>query len=228
MLNSILVNLRIQDMNPKDVFITEAKDLEPEMRRYMDCMDEVKNRWVYIRKSLQTNYSKVEIEHICLHFRMITESILLANLSSHEGYYFKTLHDLAGMWNIHDIIKTISHVNPNYYPLTIKTEHVQIENRPDATGYIHFSNASLTKDGLIKIHSSCSEYLHPQNPFAISKDYTVLQYFEDWLVQIKELLTYHSIKLAGGGNRSLLVEIDFNKPYGAADDIKIGYLRGND
>lgn len=215
-------------MNSHDIFLKEAKDFEPEMQRYMDCMDEIKNRWVFINKSIQKSYSKVEIEQICLNFRMIIESILLANLSSHEGHYLKTLHDLAGMWNIHDIMKTISHVNSNYYPIAIKTEEVNIPEHLEAKGYIHFENAALSKEDLVNIHKLCSEYLHPQNPFAIAKDYLISNYFSEWLERIQKLLTYHSIQLADGGGRNFLIEIDFHSPYGTAEDIQIGYLKRRD
>jgi hypothetical protein len=215
-------------MKHKNTFLSEAKQLEPEMKRYMECMIEVKNRWFYLHKSLQKSYSKIEIEHMCLHFRMITESILLANLSSHEGHYYKTLHELAGMWNIHEIIKTISHINPDFYPITITTKKTQVQERPDAGGYIHFSSAALSKDDLINIHSSCSEYLHPQNPFAITKNYTISQNFENWLEKINQLLKFHSIRLSGGGNRHLFVEIDFTSTGDNSDDIKVGYLKQRD
>jgi hypothetical protein len=212
-------------MDSKEIFLNESADLKPEMERYLACMDEIKNRWVYVNKLIQPTYSKVEIEHICLHIRMIIESIILANLASHEGYYLKTLHDLAGMWNIHEMLKTITYVNPHFYPIAIKTNNVQIPDHPEANGYIHFADPALSKDELISIHKQCSEYLHPQNPFALEKKYLVQDYFGVWLEKIKQLLSYHSIRLVGGANKNLLIEIDFESPYGTAEDIKIGYLK---
>ena len=212
-------------MDQKEIFLKEAEEFKPEMQRYLECMDEIKTRWHYIHSALKPRYEKSEIEFISLNFRMIIESILLANLSSHEGYYLKTLHDLAGMWNIHDIIKTIEHVNPKYYPVPMKTQKTEIPERPDAAGYIHFEKAALSKEDLVNIHGQCSEYLHPQNPFAIIKDYSICQQFPEWLDKIKSLLSYHSIRLAGGGNRNLMIEIKFDLPFGTQGDIEVGYMK---
>jgi hypothetical protein len=212
-------------MDQKDIFLKEAEDFKPEMQRYLECMDEIKTRWLYIHDLIKDRYPKSEIEFICLNFRMTIESILLANLSSHEGHYLKTLHELAGMWNIHEILKTIQHVNPDYYPVALKTEKTKIPDRPDAAGYIHFEKTALSKDDLMNIHSLCSEYLHPQNPFAITKDYSICEQFREWLEKIKSLLKYHSIKLAGGGNRSLMIEMDFDSPFGTPGDIQVGYMK---
>lgn len=223
-----IYNCKFVKMDQKKIFLKEAEDFKPEMQRYLECMDEIKTRWHYIFNSIKLQYAKSEIESTCLHFRMIIESILFANLSSHEGHYYKTLHDLAGMWKIQDIIKTIYNVNPNYYPVSLKTEKKKIPDRPEAAGYIHFETPALSIDDLICIHSLCSEYLHPQNPFAVAKEYSICQQFVEWLEKIKKLLSFHSIRLAGGGNRNFMIEIDFDTPIETTGDIQIGYMKERD
>lgn len=147
-----------------------VEKLNPEMKRYLQCMTDIKIRWSNIRSRLQSSgfkKTKINAESICLQFRMITELVFLANYSSHEVYYKKLLFELVAMWKIREIIAEIENVNPNYYPQVIRLDKKPVPGRPDADGSVIFiKHGALPKEEILKIYNKCSDFLHPLNPFS--------------------------------------------------------------
>lgn len=202
-----------------------VEKLNPEMVRYMDCMTDIKQRWMQIQNVIRSNSykpNKRNIESNCLQFRMIVELIFLANLSSHEGYYFKTLSELANMWHIEEIISNINKVNSNYYPEVIKLDKKNVPGRPDANGHIYFLPNPLSKDDLVKMYTQCCEYLHPLNPFAKEKDYRVHEKFRLWSDKLKGLLSSHAIQLVEQKLKIFCI-IDFENKSVGKTDIQVGF-----
>ncbi|MEM9299845.1 MAG: hypothetical protein AAGA64_15890, partial [Bacteroidota bacterium] len=56
------------------------------------------------------------------------------------------------------IFKELERINPNFYPVPVKSTIDKLDPRLKQDGY-------LKKDKAIKVYKSCGGYLHATNPF---------------------------------------------------------------
>jgi hypothetical protein len=166
--------------------------------RYVQCMEEVKNRLVaawsmFGNNTHTTPFRATNIEFACLQIRKILELIALASLSANKEEYSKQHANFSKHWRAKAILQAVEKVNPNFYPTP--TREVG-----DPSGQIRdielLTEGFLTKQEFSTVYDLCSQTLHASNPYGEQINYP---FFEKeipvWLEKIKKLLNTHIVML---------------------------------
>ena len=169
------------------------------LRKYADCMEEIKKRSEVIRGFLNgkchTVYLQTTVECICLQVRKILELIALASLVANKEEYEKVRRGFAADWHAKRIMSTLEKINPHFYP--VPTKQVLDVSGVKVVKTELITSDFLTKDDFQEVYDMCSNLLHAENPFSIqNKADDVLKRLPSWLEKIRVLLNHHQIQLA--------------------------------
>ncbi len=199
-----------------------------EIKMYLKCMRRIKNRLYIIKERLALGIDEktkeFDIEVIALQFRSILELILLSSLAANQDEYTKGFEKLKDEWSRFSIIKFFDSKNLDYYPKPVNViatrespTKVHVNSTNKETGF-------LTKDEFDEIFLKCNSYIHPANPFADERDYTIWDLFPVWFDKITGLLETHIISMFEQ-DRALFVYINFEKyPVVDNEDMQMIYL----
>lgn len=206
--------------------------------KYVDCMEEIKQRSYTIKhiltKDKTTGYKYTDTEFICLQFRKMLELIALANLVSNKEEYAKKHTNFANHYHAKHIIRDIEKINPHFYPRPTKQVTDQITRKVVATEDI--KKGYLTKEEFAIVYDECSQLMHAENPFAKPKDLDRLyNKFNSWLSKINTLHHHHHVQLIDPNLQiwchmnDSVGKVDawiFEKVYTPSDKAKIEILKG--
>ena len=166
----------------------------------------------FISGESKTLYPQTTIEIAALQLRKILELIAFSSLVSHKDSYIEMRKDIARDWHAERILKKVSQINPNFYPIPVNGAKSQDWNK--------LKQGFLTRNQFSKLYDRCSDLLHAENPFARKRDPFV---FNDSVAEnidrIKLLLQEHLVQLANS-NEWLKVFVPFDE----GEPIKVEFL----
>ena len=186
-------------MESKDTsWNSELSISDDDSARYIQCMEEIKNRLVaawsmFGNNTHTTPFRATNIEFACLQIRKILELIALASLSANKEEYSKQHANFFKHWRAKAILEAVEKVNPNFYPTP--TEEVG-----DPYGEMRdvkmLAEGFLTKEDFSMVYDLCSQTLHASNPYGEKTDYSFLEKeIPVWLEKIKKLVNTHMVIL---------------------------------
>src|SRR5262249_13330146 len=142
-----------------EIYRKEFNERKDDLTRYGWCIWDIKNKLNVIKaysdlRSRPFDHS-VETEFLCLQFRNIFESIVLANLVANKSEYNAVYREIESQWSPNRIIKKIKGINPNYYPKPVifTTQH-SVQN--------YLGSDYLAEGDLLSADDQCSKYLHAE------------------------------------------------------------------
>ena len=172
--------------------------MEENLNTYLNQMMIIKKRMevisnIYSQK-YTTGFKYSDVEICVLQIRKIIELIAMSSLISNVDLYSRVYENYNKHWNAKYIFRDIEKLNPNFYPVPIRTEK---NNGVD--NFVELKNDYLKKEEAIKILDKCSALLHEDNPYKSPID---LSYYEnaipDWYNKIQALLACHIVRLLDG------------------------------
>ena len=161
-------------------------------------MEEIKRRMTVLDAFLSGQSSAIflptAIETTCLQLRKILELIALASLVANEKAYSSAYRDFAKHWNAGELLKSLSAINPQFYPVPV------VELPTDQPGVKHQLKERdpdyLTKDNFVELYGRCGVIMHAANPFGRGINYEFYKAnLPLWRQQIINLLNNHQIRL---------------------------------
>lgn len=164
--------------------------MQHDPQTYLACMEEIKFRDHIIREALGNFLegkaaSCAEVELANLQLRKLYELVTFAAVAANKGSYQKVRRRFERDWNLPEIIKSISRLNPNFLPIAFE----------DTDGRIIESNElRFTRAKIIKWHSEFHEILHCRNPY--SADLGFVEIATNCLVHVnrfKKIMSRHKI-----------------------------------
>jgi len=162
---------------------------------YMHCMIEVKSRIAEIDVQLKnwrekTEASQLACENTALQLRKIYELVGFAAMTADISQYSKVSPKFGKAWDFSKILKTISHINPEFLPKPIKLS----KSKEPGVDW-HFEDrldAELSQKDLTYRHGSLNRLLHARNPFSDTIDYVQWsRKLDTWVREIALLLSHH-------------------------------------
>lgn len=140
-----------------------------------------------------TGYLVPDQELCCLQLRKSLELIAFASISANLDKYAELRPGYSKDWNGKKIISTIEKINPNFYPMPIKSFQ-------DDKGQLRFEDIKkgfLRKEDFSELYDWCGQLLYSFNPFGKNmqwKDVRQRLIFEQ--TRIVTLLNQHRVVLA--------------------------------
>jgi len=138
----------------------------------------------------------MDAELIFTQFRKIAEGLAYALLAANKVEYSATHSDISRVWRAKELIKRLSAVNPDFYPIGLKEPLVHIP------GFRHFTRVPdgyLTKDDFSVLYDGSSGVLHVRNPYSTkSPIINVKHTVQEWVNRIQKLLSLHFVQIATG------------------------------
>ena len=139
--------------------------MKTRLQRYCECMDLLKLRIdivAQIASGKKTTGSLVPDQELCcLQLRKSLELIAFAGISANLDKYAELRPGFYRDWNGKRIFTTIKKINPDFYPIPIKTFQ-------DDNGQLRFEDINdgfLRKEDFGKLYDWCGQLLHSFNPF---------------------------------------------------------------
>lgn len=182
--------------------------LEQGMDTYVQCMEEITKRSVFIQQfydvSIDRFQEPVVAETIGLQLRNTLELIAKASLVAHQAVLADVSLWFKKDWHAGEILSRIEQVNPHFYPHPIRESRVyetgtlraEWEDVPDG---IH-----LTRERFIEAYSAIGEMMHAHSPTEEVAYREFLAKTIEWDSQIHELLSMHQIRLLGADSFCLV------------------------
>lgn len=159
--------------------------METRLQRYCECMDILKLRIDLISDitigKRSTGFIVPDQELCCLQLRKSLELIAFAGIAANLDKYAELSPKFEQDWNGKRIISTIEKINPNFYPIPIKTF-------PANDGQVMFEDLNegfLKKEEFAELYDWCGQQLHSFNPFSENAQWT----------DIKERLAHEKAKI---------------------------------
>jgi hypothetical protein len=139
--------------------------METRLQRYCECMDLLKLRIDIVREiatgKRTTGFLVPDQELCCLQLRKSLELVAFAGISANLDKYSQMRPKFHEDWNGKRIILTIEKINPNFYPIPIRTF-------ADDKGQLHYDDIKdgyLRKEDFVELYDWCGQQLHSFNPF---------------------------------------------------------------
>lgn len=172
--------------------------MDEDIQKYIWCMTEIKLRVAVIEEVLDgkrtTGQFPVDIELLCLQFRLVLELIALSSLCANKDVYSQFRPMFNKDWNAKRIIAALEKANPNFYPEP--TKQVIDEKTGRVVRVEKVTEPYLTKDAFIQVYDKCCDILHRHNPYNQHPDLTkVKELMPTWKDWIAKLLNHHQIQL---------------------------------
>jgi hypothetical protein len=190
-----------------EMYRTEFNEKKDDLTKYGWCIWDIKNKLKVIKTYSDLDPRPfdhfIETEFICLQFRQIFESLILANLVANKDEYNAAHKQIEYQWSPRRIIPQVKGLNPEYYPKpVIFHANGNIEN--------YLGADYLTESDLLAADDLCSQFLHAENPFGQRRNINVVRnQFNEWYSKIKQLLESHVVTLAKVG-RMIFVRAYFD------------------
>lgn len=169
------------------------------MNNYIAIMASIVDRLNFMDPPLKQfvengTISQIDFENAALQFRMIFEGIAIASFVANLPEYEKAQRELTGLAKARVVLREISRINPNFYPIPVR--EVVREGQP--IQLIDLDEGYLTRNELEKYIEKCGHILHIRNPNKPPLDTTELtSQFLEWRLKIAKLLRTHKVTLLG-------------------------------
>lgn len=168
------------------------------LRKYADCMEEIKKRTRVIQgflgRECHAIYLQTTVESICLQIRKILELIAMASLVANETEYKKHRANFSRDWHAKRILENLEKANPAFYPQP--TRQILDKNSGRVIETVKIASGFLTRKEYEKLYDRCGGILHADNPFSKKRDIeSFFQEIPSWLEKIIALLNHHEIQL---------------------------------
>lgn len=201
------------------------QDLEADIQKYLDCMEEIKVRTEILRRvlvtrtpqgepvknhgprpPLSTGHYATDSEVIALQLRKILELVALSTICANRTEYDKVRGKIGKEWNARRILTAVGKVNPNFYPIpcyitqNIDTGELRIHDLEDEYLTIHDFRT---------LYDRCATLLHADSPYR-KKDVWRNRFWTEMLVaesKLFKLLNIHRVTL-GEGTRVIVVMME--------------------
>lgn len=138
-------------------------------------------------------YDSTTIESICLQIRKILEIIAFGSLIANKDIYTKIYSNFSKAWNAESLLRDLSNVNQDFYPMAIKEI---LPSSLDVEDSFIYQDKALTKEEFFFIYKKCGAIMHASNPYRPNFDY---DYYKEnirvWMEKIMSLLFIHMVKL---------------------------------
>lgn len=135
------------------------------------------------------------VESVSLQVRKIIELIVYSLLINNKVAYAKDNKDFKTHWRIKKILDNLEKINPDYFPVPIKTKRGS-ENE------FHMDdveNDFFDKDDLISLYDECSKFIHTDKPF-LEKNFNEI--FRDTIIEkinrMQKLIALHRVGSLSG------------------------------
>ena len=138
--------------------------MESRLQRYCECMDLLKLRIdivVEITAGRTTGFLVPDQELCCLQLRKSLELIAFAGISANFDRYCQLRPSFHQDWNGKRIVSTLEKINPDFYPIPIKT----FSDGEGQLRYEDIRDGFLTKEDFVELYDWCGKQLHSFNPF---------------------------------------------------------------
>ena len=139
--------------------------MKTRLQRYCECMDLLKLRIDIVAQIASgrktTGFLVPDQELCCLQLRKSLELIAFAGISANLHKYAELRPEFSRDWNGKRILSTIEKINPEFYPIPIKTFQ-------DDKGQLRFEDIKdgfLRKEDFSELYDWCGQLLHSFNPF---------------------------------------------------------------
>lgn len=157
----------------------------------------------FVEGNSRTLYPQTTIEFGALQLRKLLELIAFASLVSYRDAYAAIRSDIAKDWHAERILKKISNINVNFYPVPVRGH--------SSNDWIKIRGGFLTRTQFASLYDHCSSMLHVKNPFAKGRDvFSFNEKVPEYISRIKELLVEHMIQLAKS-DESFYVKVPMNE-----------------
>lgn len=172
--------------------------MQPDISAYIAIMEEIKRRIAVVQALYENKanviYQATQLESMILQVRMVTELIALSSLAANKTLFEKNRLKFEKHWHPKEILKDIGALNPDFYPMPIKSAASDLEGVRDHL--VEVKDGFLTRSDLVSIHGRCGAFLHAKNPYGRSVDYDWYKgCVPGWVGKIKGLLNCHKIRL---------------------------------
>lgn len=139
--------------------------METRLQRYCECMDLLKLRIDVVNEiatgKRTTGFLVPDQELCCLQLRKSLELIAFAGISANLDKYSQMRPKFHEDWNGKRIILTIEKINPNFYPIPIRT----FADEKGQLRYDDIKDGYLRKEDFVELYDWCGQQLHSFNPF---------------------------------------------------------------
>ncbi|MET3725877.1 hypothetical protein [Sphingomonas trueperi] len=175
---------------------------------YANLMEEIKQRLIVIEAAVNgaTSLPPIFVEDFCfLQLRFIGETIGIACLLAHGDIPAPEITSkLKQTWDTDRIIKTLSNVHPDFFPIPVKVETRWTDEHPEGEVHLHEAPpGNLTKDELLGFLGKVGNRLHRGGLMDLEGDRAINRTADyspiyDWYNKVAKLLNEHQIRLLGG------------------------------
>ena len=138
-----------------------------DLQIYADYMAVIRDRVSTVQTimagRMSTGHKDMDAELIFTQFRKIAEGLAYSLLAANKIEYCATHSDISTLWKAKELIKRLSVVNPDFYPVGLLEPLVNIP------GFRHFPRVPdgyLTKDDFSVLYQGSSGVLHVRNPYS--------------------------------------------------------------
>ncbi|EGQ8204581.1 hypothetical protein [Vibrio cholerae] len=162
-------------------------------KKYLHLMWEVDKRLEILKalssENINVMYPQATIETEALQLRKTLELIAYSSLVAHKELYESVRADIAKDWHAKRIIKKVSSINPDFYPIPTKGFYDGKWN--DLRG------GFLTVNQFEYLYDSCGDLLHINNPFSkVRKNvFAFHKRVPEYVEKIESLLNEHRVRL---------------------------------
>lgn len=154
------------------------------LRRYLDLAEQEQDAL------LRT----VSIEAICLQLRLILEHVAFASLIANREAYAEARAEYADDWRAPAILAAVAKVNPNFYPVPVRSE-ITAEG---ATNLEPLKHGFLTPSQFKSAYERCGSALHVRNPYRVAVDQkSLIASVDKWATLVAKLLDQHLVQIVG-------------------------------
>jgi hypothetical protein len=167
---------------------------------YSNLMEEIKRRVDVIQRAAngQLQIPPMASFELCyLQLRKVCEVFALACLCAHREIPEVRSKSLEKTYNVDQIIKRLSDLHPDFYPVPTIQVLDPLTSRVVRT--VRVESGFLTKDDLLKLYGECGNYLHRGSVRQLLTKWEPSIDFgqiKGWLAKIVQLLGHHEIKIS--------------------------------
>ena len=167
------------------------------MAAYVQCMDEITRRSLFIRDfhDLSVNRFLVSVvaEAVGLQMRKILELIAKASLVAHRAVWEEASLWFKRDWHANEILDRIEKVNPSFYPHPVRESEVY-DSGPLRAAWEDVPESNyLTKERFIDAYDGIGAMMHAHLPDERVGYGGFLVRTQQWDDQIHELLGMHRV-----------------------------------
>lgn len=172
-------------------------------KRYTDLMGELKHRLLHIEK-LSSNYKSVDGKHygeqvfvyesMCLQLRKVLELLAYSTLVANEQAIEPILSDFSEYWRAKAIIKKVSSINPDFFPVSARISEQDHDGTVKALESAP-NEEEFSLNEFEALYDACSQVVHSRNPYSSKPMMPVGRPFVEWVQRIRRLLKTHLVYL---------------------------------